>query len=608
MYFDAGGASEGDKVALQARGAIPWWRQPELQFKRALKSSIRTPHSHGLVPYLLATGYALVAALARQLLAPPDAGLQFVMFFPAVALCAIFYGSGPGLFATLLSALLAIYFFFAPYGSFSYGFQYATVLSVTVFCLDGVVVSIAMGAMRRYYANDSDTISQLHVALGLSQQQAKELQRQQFALDQHSIVAITDVHGTIISVNEKFCQISKYSASELLGQNHRILNSGVHEKEFFTQMYRTITSGAVWKGDICNSAKDGTAYWVATTIVPFPSEQGKPDRYVAIRTDITLQRQQFLDLADRELRYRSVVETSVDGFMLLTRRGRVVGVNAAYSRMSGYSKQELLVMGIAQLDIQLHSTNIKSHIQTALQRGHARFESMHRRKNCTLWPVEISISTNGFQGDIIVFVRDLTDRRELEEARAQADAQVRQMAFYDPLTQLPNRRLLTDRLDVAMTASRRSRNFCAVLFIDLDKFKVLNDSLGHAMGDLLLVAVADRLRACVRENDTVARLGGDEFVVMLAELSTDRVQSAELARRVGEKMLNALSQPYQLMEHSYLCTSSIGAALFNGAVDDMDAVFRRADSAMYRVKQAGRNDLYFYETEPVLGSVIHRTG
>ncbi len=601
MYSDSDDTSKRGPTALQARRDVPWWRQPELQFELALKHTIGKGQRPGLTPYLMALALVVIATLARQWLAPPDSGLQFVMYFPTVALTAIFYGTGPGLFSTLISVQLATYFFFAPYASYPFEFQHQTVLSAAVFAIDGVVISLAMGAMHRYYVNYQDTIGQLHGALALSEQQAAELRRQQFAQDQHSIVAVTDAKGTIVSVNEKFCQISKYAASELLGQNHRILRSGLPEKAFFTQMYRTIASGAVWKGDICNRAKDGSLYWVATTIVPFASAQGKPNRYVAIRTDITLQRQQFLDLADRELRYRSVVETSVDGFMLLNRRGRVVGVNAAYSRLSGYSKQDLLSMGISQLDRQLRLPAIKAQIHKALRMGHARFESMHRRKNGSEWPVEVSVSTNGFQGDIIVFVRDLTERRELEAVRAQADAKVRQLAFYDPLTQLPNRRLLTDRLEMAMTASRRSRHFCAVLFIDLDKFKELNDSLGHAMGDLLLVAVADRLRACVREDDTVARLGGDEFVVMLTELSPDRSHSAELTRMVGQKILTSLCQPYQLMKYSYACTCSIGAALFNGAVDDMDAVFRRADSAMYKVKQAGRNDLHFHEAETVSG-------
>lgn len=191
---------------------------------------------------------------------------------------------------------------------------------------------------------------------------------------------------------------------------------------------------------------------------------------------------------------------------------------------------------------------------------------------------------------------DISIRKTLEE-------QVRQLAFYDALTQLPNRRLLHDRLLQVMVASKRSQCYAAVMFLDLDNFKPLNDAHGHDVGDLLLVEVAQRLRACVRETDTVARFGGDEFVVLLGELTTQPHDSTEQASLIAEKILDVLSAAYvltvnhtgqapQCVEHH--CSASIGVAMFINHVFTPDEIMQRADEAMYQAKQAGRNTVRFY--------------
>ena len=185
---------------------------------------------------------------------------------------------------------------------------------------------------------------------------------------------------------------------------------------------------------------------------------------------------------------------------------------------------------------------------------------------------------------------DITERKLLEE-------QVRQLAFYDELTKLPNRRLLTDRWSQTMSTIKRSGHHAALLFLDLDNFKPLNDSHGHDAGDLLLVEVARRIKACVREVDTVARFGGDEFVVVLSELFAERARSAEAAVVVAEKTRLALAEPYlvsvkragQLATIEHRCTVSIGVVVLINHEASLDDILRRADAAMYRAKAAGRN-------------------
>lgn len=190
----------------------------------------------------------------------------------------------------------------------------------------------------------------------------------------------------------------------------------------------------------------------------------------------------------------------------------------------------------------------------------------------------------------ISIVQDVTERKTAEET-------IRNLAFYDPLTNLPNRRLLLDRLQHAMASGARNAKKGALLFIDLDNFKTLNDTLGHDMGDKLLQQVAQRLQSCVRESDSVARLGGDEFVVMLEDLAGESIEAAEQTEIIGEKLLATLGEPYHLAQHEYRSTPSIGAVLFDGHQHTKEQLLKQADFAMYQAKKAGRNTLRFFDPE-----------
>jgi len=187
-------------------------------------------------------------------------------------------------------------------------------------------------------------------------------------------------------------------------------------------------------------------------------------------------------------------------------------------------------------------------------------------------------------------VMDITERKAAEE-------EIEQLAFYDPLTRLPNRRLLTDRLHHALAASTRNKRHGALLFIDLDHFKTITDTLGHDKGDLLLQLVAKRLSSCIRVGDTVARQGGDEFVIMLLDLSEAQEEAAVQTEVIGEKILEILNRPYQVADHVYHNTASIGATLFDGHLESTNELLKRADLSMYQAKAAGRNVLRFFEAD-----------
>jgi diguanylate cyclase (GGDEF)-like protein len=233
--------------------------------------------------------------------------------------------------------------------------------------------------------------------------------------------------------------------------------------------------------------------------------------------------------------------------------------------------------------------------------AHWSGEIWNRRKNGEIYPEMLTVSVvrgaNNAPVQYVALFSDITRRKALEE-------QVRQLAFLDPLTLLPNRRLLSDRLQQALAQVERSAHFGAVIFLDLDNFKPLNDQHGHEAGDLLLVEVAERLKHAVRGMDTVARIGGDEFVVVLEELDMDRQAASTQALAVAEKIRVSLAEPYRLklrqetaqaavVEHH--CTASLGLALFGPGDDNTDQILKRADTAMYEAKARGRNRVQLYQ-------------
>jgi diguanylate cyclase (GGDEF)-like protein len=211
----------------------------------------------------------------------------------------------------------------------------------------------------------------------------------------------------------------------------------------------------------------------------------------------------------------------------------------------------------------------------------------------------------GMENSILAGVSEMQKKLYANEAeRKQLEERVRQLAFYDALTNLPNRRLLNDRLAQVMAASKRTRRYGALIFLDLDNFKPLNDTHGHAVGDLLLIEVGDRLKKCVRDMDTVARLGGDEFVIMINELAEDKAESTSEAEVIAEKIRETLSKPYLLtIEHEgkpdttveHYCTASIGVTIFVNDELSQGEIVKRADTAMYQAKESGRNHIHFYD-------------
>jgi diguanylate cyclase (GGDEF)-like protein/PAS domain S-box-containing protein len=575
----------------------------------------------------------------------------------------------------------------------------------------GILAALTDQRMARQNAQALTKLEQSY------RQTLRELEYQKYALDRHSIVSITDVHGTITYVNEKFCAISQYSRDELLGQNHRILTSDTHPREFFSDMYRTIANRKVWHGDCCNRAKDGSLYWVSTTIVPNLGGDSKPFQYVSIRTDITahkliqlellhnqdllneaqrlgqlgswelnlvngelhwsdeiyrifeLDRAQFspsyenfmgvihpddrdrinhaykqsledcqpydivyrLRLADGRIKWvrehwnskfdvsgkplsstgmtQDITEQKLrndalrvaaatfethDAILITDANSNIIRVNQAFQDITGYSSAEVLGKNPRILSSSHHDKAFYTAMWQQLQdTGTWAGEMWDRRKNGKIYPKWMTITAvkdnTGKTTEYVAIFSDITNRKEAEQ-------KILNLAFYDELTKLPNRRLLLDRINLALTASARSQNYGAILFLDMDKFKTLNDTLGHDYGDLLLIDVAQRIQFCVRRADTVARLGGDEFVVLIEDVDDQAEEAAQKVTLIAEKIRASLVTPYHLKDHEYHGSPSIGVSLYRGNEESVDTLLKHADMAMYQAKDAGRNAVRFFDS------------
>jgi diguanylate cyclase (GGDEF)-like protein/PAS domain S-box-containing protein len=404
----------------------------------------------------------------------------------------------------------------------------------------------------------------------------------------HSIV-ITDDTGIIVSLNRAFTAMTGYSKDEALGHNLRLLKSGKQPRSYYADLWSTIASGKVWHGELVNRRKDGTTYIEEMTITPLRQRDGEmtATHYIAIKQDITERKRSEEMLLDNENKYRVLFEDSADANWLMDEKG-FLDWNSAALQMFGYLEGAPMhpadISPLNQSDGTPSRTAAEHRITAAFRNGKERFEWLHQRKNGNVFPAEVCLTalTLGGRPRLLATVRDITDRKLAEE-------QIRFLAFYDTLTGLANRPLLRDRLTNALADARRHKRRVALLFLDLDRFKDINDSLGHAVGDLLLKEVAARLKTWGREQDTIARLGGDEFLITLTEVK----DPADVAVAT-ERLMDAMTAEFLVQGHSLNVSCSIGVSIFPEHGADCETLIKNADAAMYRAKDSGRNNFQFF--------------
>jgi diguanylate cyclase (GGDEF)-like protein/PAS domain S-box-containing protein len=355
----------------------------------------------------------------------------------------------------------------------------------------------------------------------------------------------------------------------------RALRLGLHVKD-------TIVATTHWQS--------AAAVWLQLESIPLwrPGDT-QPQQLIAVFMDVTENRR-------TEDRFRVIVDSSPNALLMFDRQGVIALANAASQRILGYSQDELIGHSVDMLVPQsLRPTQHSGpwhYLSTTQERALGSLgELSAQHKNGTLVPIDLGLSPiSTAEGRFtLATVVDMTARRQAEQAMSQ-------LAYYDVLTGLPNRRLFIERLQHAVAIQARHTRFGALLFLDVDNFKSINDTIGHEAGDLMLQQIASRLRQCLRESDSVARIGGDEFVVLLEELDCTRPSAAASALDVANKIQQVLSQPYVLSGRAYPGSVSIGVTLWGAdQAGDVSELLKRSDMAMYDAKRSGRNAVRFFD-------------
>lgn len=402
------------------------------------------------------------------------------------------------------------------------------------------------------------------------------------------LVWLKNPAGVYLSCNTRFEEFLGANASQILGKTDDAFLS-----EEAVALNREYDLKAIAAGHPCSNeewltfAKTGYKGLFETLRTPVKDSDGNLIGVVGIARDITMRHE-----AEQQQRIAAYAFQAQEAIIIADGDRIIRRVNEAFCEMTGYTPEEVL----GQNTTMLHSGTADSTASDLMWEsveadGLWKGELIHARKGGEPFPGWVTVTrvkdNEGKTTHYVWMMLDITERKA-------AAAEIEHLAFYDPLTQLPNRRLLLDRLRHALSTANRVRAWSAVYFIDLDNFKLLNDTQGHDVGDHVLIEVAQRLSRCVRAGDTVARFGGDEFVVLTEYLSKDAGAATALATHIAEKMKSALADPFKVGRITHHATASIGASLWSDPAASVEAIIKQADIAMYHAKANGRDTISFF--------------
>lgn len=419
-----------------------------------------------------------------------------------------------------------------------------------------------------------------------------DLNAQQSALDSTANVSESDLAGNITFANGLFCSISGFALEELIGQNHRIVNSGMHDAAFFSDLWDTISHGHTWRGEICNRAKDGRLFWTATTIIPIKDDDGLPMKYLSIRFDITQRKLDEAALSAEKERWQVTLQSINDAVIVTDTHNRVVYLNPAAEALLGIALEEAVsspLKNLMQLDQRgdddapacFLPSAAAPHGQTGSAQLLARL-SQHLSISYSCAP----LTDHDGKGAVYV-LRDETEKKQLLDS-------LREMAFHDPLTTLPNRRAVEGRLTRALRSAQDHAQHHAFCYIDLDHFKLVNDTCGHSVGDTLLMDIAKTMLEALPKQAYLGRLGGDEFGLILFD--TQHAEAIEVCRQLVQRIRDFR---FEHKGRYFTLGACAGIAPITLASTTAGDLLVQADMACYRAKSEGSGRVVMYEADEI---------
>ena len=424
----------------------------------------------------------------------------------------------------------------------------------------------------------------------------RELRKLTRAVEQSpSGIIITDTEGKIEYVNPAFSAATGYLREEVIGENPRLLKSGEQAPEVYKELWETIRSGREWRGEFHNRRKDGAYYWADATIAPITDEEGRITHYVGEQENISERKRIEESLRESERFARATVDALAAHIAILDAAGTIVAVNRAWRDFADANPPVIgnVCEEANYLEVCAAAKGEGEEDARAFAAGIREVLAGTREKFSLEYPCHAPFERRWFVGRVTRFagngaVRVVVAHEDITE-RMLSEEQILVMAYHDTLTGLPNRLLLQDRLQQALAHAGRNGQIVGVMYLDIDHFKQINDTLGHQLGDQVLKGFGGRLEGCVRRSDTVARMGGDEFVIVIAA-GTEPEGVTEVARKIIERM----TSPLRLPEQEVQVSTSIGVALYPRDGGDGETLLKYADLAMYDAKQQGRNLFRFY--------------
>ena len=395
----------------------------------------------------------------------------------------------------------------------------------------------------------------------------------------------TDKDGIILKCSPSTTQILGYKPYELIGRNVRTLWFDKKEHDFTKEIYLK-NPKPTKNAEARFIHKNGDFLWLKFNTSPRFTEDGSYVGSDTIAMDITKQKEMEKTL----LLYKNVIEDTNEGIMITNSENQIVYTNEAFSKITKYCLDEVIGKNPNILKSGLHDNKFYKKMWDDIDsKGFWAGEIWNRHKDDGIFPELLTINTiKNKKGDVENYIAIFTDISDLKKS----EAEIRHMAMHDSLTNLPNRNMLSEILTHSIKSAKRQNELMALMFIDLDNFKLINDNYGHKKGDSVLIEAAKRLKLALREEDVVCRFGGDEFIVLL-----EHINSSKDAAKVAQKINQAIKAPFQTDDHSFYLSCSIGIALYPLDANDMEELIKNADAAMYQAKSNGKNRYSFYSLE-----------